>query len=124
MPFTSTEEIDQHYVEAINAAGGDAGVIVELENRKRDDLAAFREQQIAERERQIWIREAVNDYPLAGSFPQLLNGETEQEVRNTALSVHEQLEGAFKNHQRNLEMRRLYEVSQNPPNGGNDEPAV
>ena len=115
MAFASVDEINQHYAEAIDAAASDAAVVVQLESQKRDALAVFREQQIAERERQIWIREAVQDFPLARSFPQLLSGETEEAIRESAKTVHEQLNVAFQEHQRSQEMRRLYEMSQNPP---------
>ena len=124
MAFASVEEIQQHYAEAINAAGNDAAVVVQLESQKRDELAAFREQQIAERERQIWVREAVHEFPLARSFPQLLSGETEDEIRNSAKQVHEQLTEAFQEHQRSQEMRRLWEISQNPPKETPSEPTV
>src|SRR5262249_1758333 len=124
MPFASTEEITQHYADAINRAGDNSAAVVELRAEEKQVLADFRLHLVEERERKIWVREAVHDYPLARSFPQLIDGETEEAVPESAKTVHEQLSQIFTEHQRDQEMRKLYETqlaaSQNPPEEPDD----
>ena len=119
MAFTSVAEIEQHYTDAINHAGQNFEAIVELKAEKLTVLADFRLKQVEERERKVWVREAMGEFPLAKSFPQLVVGNTEEEIRESAQQVHEQLSTVFAEHQRNEQMRKLYEAqlaaSNNPP---------
>src|SRR5262245_30227865 len=128
MPFASTEEITQHYAQAINRAGDNSAAVVELRAEEKQVLADFRLHLVEERERKIWVREAIHEYPLARSFPQLIEGENEEQVRESAQRVHEQLSQVFTEHQRDQEMRRMYEAqltaSQNPPTEEPDDSAV
>ena len=128
MPFASTEEITQHYADAINRAGDNSAAVVELRAEEKQVLADFCLHLVEERERKIWVREAIHDYPLARSFPQLIEGETEEQVRESAQKMHEQLSQVFTEHQRDQEMRRMYEAqlmaSQNPPTEESDDSAV
>jgi len=128
MPFASTEEITQHYAQAINRAGDNSAAVVELRAEEKQVLADFRLHLVEERERKIWVREAVHDFPLARSFPQLIEGETEEAVRDSAKRVHDQLSEVFTEHQRNEDMRKLYEAqltaSQTPPTEEPDDSAV
>src|SRR5215472_12519948 len=132
MPFASTDEITQHYAQAINRAGDNSAAVVELRAEEKQVLADFRLHLVEERERKIWVREAVHDYPLARSFPQLIEGQTEEQVRESAKTVHEQLSQVFTDHQRDQEMRKLYEAElskqtwqgQNPPTEEPDDSAV
>ena len=127
MPFTTTEEIEQHFAEAINRAGGNDAAVMELRSEKQQVLADFREQAVRQRERNIWVREAFQKFPLARSFPQLITGESEEEVAQAARELHEQLEVVFTEHQTAREMEKVYkrflEQNQNP-NGGGNESAV
>ena len=128
MPFATVEEIRQHYSDAINRAGSNFEAVVELKAEEKTVLADFRLHLVEERERKIWVREAVHDYPLARSFPQLIDGETEEAVRDSAKRVHDQLSEVFTEHQRDQEMRKLYEAqlapSQTPPTEEPDDSAV
>ncbi len=127
MAFETVEELRQHFADAINSASSDAAV-VELRSEQREAEAEFRLSQVLNRERNIWVRESFQKFPLARSFPQLITGDTEEEVEAAARSIHEQLEVAFDEHQRQKDMQKFYEQflarSQNPANGGSDEPAV
>jgi len=128
MPFASTEEITQHYAQAINRAGDNSAAVVELRAEEKQVLADFRLHLVEERERKIWVREAVHDFPLARSFPQLIEGETEEAVRDSAKRVHDQLSEVFLEHRRNEDMRKLYEAqlapSQTQPTEEPDDSAV
>jgi hypothetical protein len=128
MAFTTVQEIEQHYVEAINKAGINFEAVIELKAEQKAVLADFRLAQVAERERKLWLREAVQEYPLARSFPQLILGETEDEVRNSAKQVHEQLTTTFQEHQRQEAVRKLYEqqlaASQNLPSEESNESTI
>lgn len=125
MPFTSTDEIEQHFADAINRAGGNDAAVMELRSEKQQVLADFRDQAVRQREHNVWVREAFQKYPLAKSFPQLITGETEEEVEQAAQSVHDQLEVVFTEHQRSKEMQKVYEkFLAESQNGGSSEPAV
>ena len=118
MSFATVEEIQQHYGEAISRAKDNPAAVIELRTEEKAVLADFRLKLVADRERAVWMREAMYEYPLSKSFPQLLGGQTEEEVKESAKSLHEQLEVAFKEHQRQQEIQRIYEQqlaqSQNP----------
>ena len=125
MPFTTVEEIQQHYAEAINRLGNsNPSAVVELKHEEREALSEFRLRQVAERERNVWMREAFQKYPLARSFPQLIEGNTEVDVEQSAKTVHERLEVAFGEHQKQREMQALWEQRQTSPNGVSDESSV
>ena len=125
MAFATVTEIQQHYADAINRLGNsNPSAVLELKHEEREAISEFRLRQVTERERNVWMREAFQKYPLARSFPQLIEGGTEEAVEQSAKSVHEQLEEAFSEHQRQREMQKLWERHQNSPNGEDSEPAV
>jgi hypothetical protein len=126
MAFATVQEIEQHYADAINSAGQNFEAVIELKAEEKAVLADFKLALVEERERKLWLREAVQEYPLARSFPQLVTGATEDEIRESAKQVHEQLTVTFQEHQRQEAMRKLYEqqMAATPPTEAIDESAV
>lgn len=64
--------------------------ITAMENKAREDAEA-REAQVRERERSAWTREALVEYPLAAQFPELVRGNSEEEIKASAKATHERI---------------------------------
>jgi hypothetical protein len=99
VPFASAEEIETQYAEALKRANGKPEIQAEIKAEKAQALADFRLRSVAERERKLWLREALVEYPLAEEFPDLIQGETEEALRGSAKALHERLLKRFDAHQ-------------------------
>lgn len=106
---SSLEEIERSYDEAIKRAGLNVEVAAQLKVERAEAVAKYRMDAILERERKIWQREALRDFPLAAEFPELVKGETEEEVRQAAQALHERMDKAFSAHQRQQRVNKLIE---------------
>lgn len=92
------QDIERQYDEALRRANGKPEVQAEIRVERSQALADFRLRSIAERERTLWHRLAVADFPLAGEFPDRVTGDTEDQMRESAKALHEKLLSAFEKH--------------------------
>ncbi len=115
MPFASVEQIEQQYAEALKKANGRPEVLAEIKAEKAQVIAEFRLAQVAERERKLWLREALAEYPLAAEFEDRVTGDTEEALRESAKALHDKLLGAFEKHQ---QKQRIDEIVKAHLEGG------
>lgn len=118
MAFTSVEAIEAEYETAIKRAGGNTDAVTELKIERSQALAEFKLRQVAERERQVWLRDALHDYPLAKAFPQLIAGQSEEELRKSAKELHAQLEILFGEHQKQQRIAEIIKTQLEAPANG------
>jgi hypothetical protein len=122
MAFASVEAIETEYEAAIKRAGDNLQIVSDLRVERAQALAEFKLRQVAEREKEIWRRDALHDFPLAKSFPQLITGQTEEEIRKSAEELHAQLEGLFSEHQKQQRIAEIVKAQlEAPPNGETKE---
>jgi hypothetical protein len=94
------QEIERQYDEALRRANGKPEVQAEIKVERAQALADFRLRDVAERERALWHRLALQEYPLAAEFPDRVTGDTEDALRESAKALHERMLTAFAKHQR------------------------
>jgi hypothetical protein len=122
MPFQSVEEIEKSYAEAFKRAKGRPEVEAEIKVEQAQALADFRLRSVAERERKLWLREALSDYPLAEEFPDLVQGDSEGALRMSAEALHNRLLKRFETHQQKQRIDEIVKAhlegdNQNKPEG-------
>lgn len=126
--MATVEEIEKQYAVAIERAGSDYKTVAQLKVEKAEALAALRLQALEERERAVWQRDALHDFPLAREFGDQVKGETEAEVRDAAKRLHERLENLFadyeKTRKREVLIQAQLEAEQNPPKEEDDAGAA
>src|SRR5262245_51979475 len=107
MPFSTIEEAEKHYNEAIRRAEAKPAAVLELRAEKQLVIADLRIKAIEERERKLWLKEALREFPLAAEFMDQIEGKTEDEIRSSAQKVHDRLDQIFQKYQ---EERRITEL--------------
>jgi len=106
MKYNSLEEIDADFKGKIDASedSDTKAVLIEQRAEAKADFrtaqtearfkaeADAREAQIRARERQAWMKEALVEYPLAQQMPELLAGDTEEAIKDSAKKTHERIQ--------------------------------
>lgn len=114
MPKEATlADIEKSYDEAIKKAASNPEAVNELRAERAAAVADFRLKQVQMREKALWLREALSEWPLAQEFPELVTGDTEDDVRGSAKALHERINKRFEAHQRKLEIDRIVEQHMN-----------
>jgi|SRR5215469_1812873 len=93
--YQSVEDIEREFESRIRAEEdpvAKADLRVELAQAKID----FRGQEAQDRMKDAWRRLAMTEFPQAAKFPELLHGETEEEIRISAKEVSDRLESLMK----------------------------
>lgn len=108
---SSLEEIERSFDVAVDKAkrAGNIEVVNQLKAEKVDAITKYRMEALVERERKLWQREALRDFPLAAEFPDMVTGNTEDEVRGAAQRLHERIDKAFATFQRQRRVNKLVE---------------
>lgn len=122
MAAPSIADIERQYDEALRRAKGRTDLEAEIKVERAQALADLRLQAVAERERALWLREALAAYPLAAEFPDRVVGETEERLRESAKALHEKLQAAFERHARQQRVNEIVkahlEDGKAPESGG------
>lgn len=116
---TTLADIEKSYDDAITKAK-DAEVKMTLQAERAAAVAEFKLRAVAEREKALWTREALAEYPLAREFVDRVTGDTEDAIRESARALHERIEKLFGEHQKKLEIDRII---QEHLNGGSTREA-
>lgn len=115
MAAPSLADIERQYDEALKRAKGRSDLEAEIRVERAQALADIRLREVAERERALWLREALAAFPLAAEFPDRVVGETEDRLRESAKALHEKLRVAFERHAR---QQRVNEIVKAQLEGG------
>lgn len=105
--MTTLADIEKQYDEALKRARGRPEVEAEIRVERAQAVADFRLREVVERERTLWMREALSTYPLAAEFPDRVTGDTEKDIQNSAKALHDKLLGAFEKHRKQAEIDAL-----------------
>lgn len=121
-------DIEKQYDEALKRARGRPEVEAEIKVERAQAVADFRLREVVERERTLWMREALSAYPLAAEFPDRVVGDTEKDIQASAKALHDKLLGAFEKHRKQAEIDALVKAhleGSNPTEAptGDAEPA-
>lgn len=104
--YKSLEEIEQDFKTKLDATEDTdtRAVLIEQRAEAKADFrsaqtearlrqeAETREAQVKTRERQAWIREALVEFPLAQQMPELIAGDTEEQIKTAAKTTHERVQ--------------------------------
>lgn len=123
MPEQSVADIEKQYDTAIEKAKGKPEVLAQLQIERATAVAEAKLRDVAVREQALWRREALMAWPLAEEFADMVVGDTESAVAESAKALHERLLGRFEKHQRKLEIDRIVEQHLNggkPPEANGD----
>jgi|SRR5215472_5226918 len=101
------EEIQKAFDEAIKKASANPEAVIELRRDKLEAEVRWQQEHLAERERELWIREALGEFPLAAVLREKIAGDTEEAVREATKTLHEQVEQQFNKYAKDKRMREL-----------------
>jgi hypothetical protein len=88
--YSSMEELEADFQRQIDSVD-DPVEKAELRVNKAEAQVAYRRQEAEGRMADAWKRLAMVEYPNAGKFPELITGNTEEEIRQSAKDVHERV---------------------------------
>ena len=89
--FENPEDIDRRYAREIELET-DPGRKAELRVQAAEAKIALKERDAQQRMVGAWKRLALIEYPHAGKFPELVVGNTEEEIREAAQAAHQRVE--------------------------------
>jgi hypothetical protein len=87
--FDSVDAIRKFYGKQIKDAEDEAKPALQLS--QAEAIAAFSERRAAESERKVWIKDALDEFPPAKQLPELVTGNTEEEIKASAKAVAERV---------------------------------
>jgi hypothetical protein len=87
--FDSVEAIRKFYGKQIKDAEDEAKPALQL--AQAEAIATFSDRRAAEAERKVWIRDALDEFPPAKQLPELVTGNTEDEIKASAKAVAERV---------------------------------
>lgn len=104
--YKSLAEIDEDFKTRLDATedADTKAVLIEQRAEARADWkvaqaeakakvdAEAREAQVRSRERQAWIKEALVEFPLAQQMPELISGDSEDQIKTAAKAAHERIQ--------------------------------
>lgn len=88
--YNSVEELEEDFRRRIDAVD-DPVEKADLRVEKANAMVDFRQQVAMGRELDAYKRLAMVEYPNAAKFPELISGNTEEEIRQSAKDVHERV---------------------------------
>jgi hypothetical protein len=114
MPKQATlADIEKSYDEALKKVANNPEAATEIKIERATAIAEFKLKVVAEREKALWTREALTEFPLARGFSDQVVGDTEDAIRASAKALHERIETLFGEHQKKLEIDRLIQEHMN-----------
>lgn len=87
--FESVDAIKKHYGKAIKDAEDADKPALQLQ--QAEAIATFAEQKAAAAERKGWLRDALEEFPAAKDFPELVTGDTEEAIKASAKATAERV---------------------------------
>lgn len=105
-------DIQKSYDDAI-AKAANPEAKAELKVERATAVAEWRLKDVALREKQLWTREALTEFPLAREFADQVAGDTEEAIKGSAKALHERIHNLFESHRRDLEIKQLIEQHMN-----------
>src|SRR5262249_206911 len=89
--FETFEDIDREYGRPIEPEPG-SGRKAELRVEAAEAKMALKERADVQKMRNAWHKLALMEYPHAAKFPELVVGNTEEEMRDSAKAAHERVQ--------------------------------
>src|SRR5487761_848473 len=87
--FESVEAIRKHFGKAIKDAEDADKPALQL--AQAEAIATFSDQRAAAAERKVWLKEALEEFPAAKDFPELVTGDTEEAIKASAKATAERV---------------------------------
>lgn len=87
--FDSVEAIRKHYGKQIKDAEEPDKPALQL--AQAEAIADFADKRAAAAERKVWLKEALEEFPAARDFPELISGNTEAEIKASAKATAERV---------------------------------
>jgi len=103
--FESVEAIRKHYAKQIKDAEDADKPALQL--AQAEAIASFSDARAAAAERKVWLKDALDEFPAAKDFPELVTGDTEEAIKASAKATAERV-GKLTAGNSNPEADRIY----------------